>query len=172
MRLFLKNKSYPMKKAILLFVSVLFVYNGFSQNVNNGSSENYTIRAVVVDSARKFEVNYSNGEKFRKILMLTWGHPVKFTAGTIEWNPLSLQDIGDNVIITLTDGYETSESNGVEYIPFTDDHSKYRILTNLQSNQKRKFILLITNQQGVNIVTSKSIEKAVVRAVDQIVNSW
>jgi hypothetical protein len=161
-----------MKKAILIFVSVLFVCNGFSQNVNNGSSENYSIRAVVVDSARTFTINYSNGEKFRKILILTWGHSTKITAGSIEWNPLTLQDIGDNVKITLIDGVETTESAGVKYTPFTDDNSKYNILTNLKSDQKRKFMLLITNQQGVNIVTSKSIEKAVINAIDHIVASW
>jgi hypothetical protein len=161
-----------MKKAILLFVSVLFICNGFSQNVNTGNPENYNIQVQLLDSARTFKVNYSNGEKFRKILILTWGRTTKFTAGSMEWNPLSLQDIGDNLIINLIDGIETTESTGVKYIPFAEDDLKYHILTNLQSNQKRKFMLIITNQQGVNIVTSKSIENAVVKAIDHIVASW
>lgn len=160
-----------MKKAIILFVSVLFVMTGFSQNNNNGKSVNYDIQVQMVDSSRSFDVIYPNGEEFRKLLMLTWGRPVLITAGKIEWTPLSLQDIGNNIKVTLSDGVETTESTGIFFKPFVDDNSKSNLLNNLKSNQKRKFCLSFTNQQGVNIVVTKSVEKAIVNAIDHIVTS-
>jgi hypothetical protein len=159
-----------MKKAILLFISVLFVWNGFSQNVNNGSV-NYNMQVQVVDSARTFTVNYPNGEEFRKLLMLSWGRPVVITAGSIEWTPVTLQNIGENLKITLIDGVETTEGATVVYKTFVDDNAKYNILNDLQSNQKRKITLVFANQQGVNVVSSKIIENAVIKAIDHIVTS-
>jgi hypothetical protein len=160
-----------MKKAILFFISVLFVWNGFSQNVNHGGSVNYNIQVQVVDSARTFTVNYPNGEEFRKLLMLTWGRPVVITAGSIEWTPVTLQDIGDNLKITLRDGVETTEGATVVFKTFVDDNAKFNMLNDLQSNQKRKMTIVFANQQGINVVSSKSIENAVVKAIDQIVTS-
>jgi hypothetical protein len=160
-----------MKKVIIFFVSVLFVMNGFAQNNNNGKSVNYNIQVQMVDSARSFAVNYQNGEEFRKLLMLAWGRPALISAGKIEWSPLSLQDIANNIKVTLSDGIETTESTGTIFKPFMDDNSKYTILNNLQSNQKRKFILVFTNQQSENIVVTKSVEKAVVNAIDRIITS-
>jgi hypothetical protein len=160
-----------MKKAIIFFVSILFIVSGFSQNNNNGKSMNYNIQVQMTDSARSFTVNYQNGEEFRKLLMIAWGRPALICAGKIEWTPLSLQDIGNNIKVTLSDGVETTEGTGTVFKPFTDDNSKYTILNNLQSNQTRKFNLVFTNQQGENIVNTKSVEKAVVNAIDRIVTS-
>ncbi len=160
-----------MKKAILFFISVLFVWNGFSQNVNNSGSVNYSIQTQVVDSARTFSVKYPNGEEFRKLLMLSWGRPVVITAGSIEWTPITLQNIGENLKITLSDGVETTEGETVVYKTFVDDNAKFNMLNDLQSNQKRKITLIFANQQGVNVVISKSIENAVVKAIDHIVTS-
>jgi hypothetical protein len=160
-----------MKKAIFVFISVLIIWNGYSQNINKGNSVNYNIQIQLVDSARTFFVNYSNGEEFRKKLMLTWGRPVLISVGSIEWTPITLQEIGNNLKITLTDGVETTESTGAKFVAFIDDNAKYNILKDLQSNQKRKFTLVFTNQQGVNIIITKTIEKAVVNAIDHIATS-
>jgi hypothetical protein len=160
-----------MKKAIIFFVSVLFVVNGFSQNINNGKSMNYNMQVQMADSARSFAVNYQNGEEFRKLLMIAWGRPALISTGKIEWTTLSLQDIGNNIKVTLSDGVETTEGAGTTFKAFTDDNSKFNILNNLQNNQKRKFFLVITNQQGENIISNKNFEKAVVSAIDRIVSS-
>jgi hypothetical protein len=160
-----------MKKAIIFFVSILFIVNGFSQNNNISKSVKYNIQVQLSDSARTFSITYPNGEEFRKILMLAWGRPVLISAGSIEWTPLTIQDIGNNMKITLSDGFETTEGTGTFYKLFSDDNSKFNILNNLQSNQKRKFILVFTNPQGVNIATTKSFEKAVINTIDHIVTS-
>jgi hypothetical protein len=159
-----------MKKTILFFVSVLFVLNGYSQNVNN-NSVNYTLKVQLIDSARTFAVNYPNGEEFRKKLMLAWGRPAVLEAGSLVWTPLSLQDIGNNLKITLSDGVETTDGNTIVFKTFTDDNTKYNMINDLQSNQKRKMTLVFADPQGVNIVTDKIIEKKVVNAIDHIVTS-
>ena len=160
-----------MKKAIIFFVSILFIVSGYSQDNNTRKSVNYNIQVQMADSTRTFSVGYPNGEEFRKLLMIAWGRPAMISAGKIEWTTLSLQDIGNNIKVTLSDGVETTESTGTIFKPFMDDNSKFNILSNLQSNQKRKFFLVFTNQQGENIISSKSSEKAVADAIDRIITS-
>jgi hypothetical protein len=165
------NKSYLMKKAIFLFVSVLFIYNGFSQNVNKSNSADYSFQVQLVDSARTFTVNYANGEEFRKILVLTWGRPDVFAAGSMVWNRISLPEIGNNLKITLNDGVESTDGTSVVFKTFTDDNSKYHQLNDLKSNQKRKITLVFTDQLGVNIVTTKSIETAVIKTIEHNISA-
>ena len=54
-----------MKKVLFLFISFLFVINGFTQNSNNGNSLNYNIQVQMADSARTFHITYPNGDEFR-----------------------------------------------------------------------------------------------------------
>ena len=103
--------------------------------------------------------------------MLAWGRPALITAGSIEWTPLSLQNIGNNLIVTLIDGVETTENGQVIFKAFADDNSKYGIINDLHSNQKRRITLAFSDHQGVNQVASKSAENAVINAINQIVNS-
>ena len=163
-----------MKKTLLFaLISVLFLAKGISQNNHTANTTNYSIKVELADSVRTFNIIYANGEEFRKKLMLTWGRPGILTAGTIEWTPLSLQGIGNNLKVTLSDGVETTESTGTVYKSFVDDNAKYNMLNDLQPNQKRKITLVFANQQGQNIVSTKSIEKAVIEAIDHIVaNAW
>lgn len=163
-------KSNSMKKVILFFVSVLFIMNGFSQNNNNNSASSY-IKVQMADSARTFSINYPNGDEFRKKLMLAWGQPNVITAGTIEWSPLTLQNIGNNLTITLSDGVETIENSVPVFKTFMDDVSKYSMINDLQSNQKRKITLVFRNAQGINAVASKSFEQAAISEINRIITS-
>jgi len=160
-----------MKKVIFLLISVLFISKGFSQNVDKSSSLNYNIQIQLVDSARTFVVNYTDGDQFRKKLILAWGKPGSFQAGTIEWPSLSLNNIGNNLKVTLIDGVETTNGTSKVFNAFADNNSKFNLLNSLQSNQKRKITLVITNQQGANVVANKSIEKSVLTVLDNIVTS-
>jgi hypothetical protein len=163
-----------MKKTFLFAIILLvFLGKGISQNNHITNTSNYSIKIELADSVRTFNIIYANGEEFRKKLMLAWGRPLVFTAGTIEWTPLSLQGIGNNLKITLSDGVETTESTGTVYKSFVDDNTKYSMLNDLQPNQKRKITLVFTDQQGLNVVTTKTIEKAVVDAIDHIIaTAW
>jgi hypothetical protein len=125
----------------------------------------------MADSARTFAVNYANGDEFRKKLMLAWGQPNVITAGSIEWSPLTLQNIGSNLKITLSDGVETTENSNIVFKAFVDDNAKFSMMNDLQSNQKRKISFVFSNQQGVNVVTTNSIEQAVVNEINRIITS-
>ena len=160
-----------MKKAILFFVSVLFICNGFSQNAGITKVVNSNIQVVIVDSARTFSINYPNGEEFRKKLMLAWGRPDEFSAGSMVWSNLSLQDVGNNMKIVITDGIETAEESGVVYKIFSDDNSKYSMINDLKSNQKRIITIVFENQEGSNIIAGKNTERSVISAIDHIITS-
>lgn len=160
-----------MKKAFLFFVSLIFICNGFSQNARITKEVNSNIQVIMVDSARTFSINYSNGEEFRKKLMLAWGRPDEFSAGSLVWNNFSLQNIGDNLKIVVTDGIETTQETGVMYKVFTDDNTKYSMINDLQSNQRRIITIIFENQQGTNIIADKNSESSVIRVIDHIITS-
>ncbi len=115
-----------------------------------------------------FTIIYSNIEEFRKKLMLAWGQPDVINSGNLIWKKLSLQDIGNNLEIRVTDGILTEENGNPSFKVFSDYNSKYEELKNLQLNQSRHLEIGFFSQGGFNIITTKNLENSVIKVLNFI----
>jgi len=100
--------------------------------------------------------------------MLAWGRPDVITAGNLIWEKLSIQDIGNNLEIRVSDGILTEENGNASFKIFSDDNSKYKELQNLQLNQSQHLEIGFYNQSGFNIITTNTLENSVIKVLNYI----
>ncbi|MEI6124451.1 MAG: hypothetical protein WCQ95_12575 [Bacteroidota bacterium] len=162
-----------MKKFSIILISVFITLAGYSQTSNSQNTRiiaHYQIHQA--DTSTTFTINYQDYEKLRKIFMLTWDRPDVISAGYLIWNNLSIQDVGNNLKITLSDGIITKEGDNQTYRIFADDITKKELLNKMSDNQFRQASIELRNQNDSNIINSNNLAKKVIMTLEKIIDTF
>ncbi len=94
---------------------------------------------------RIFSITKINVENTKDQFVKSLGTPVKKTLGSMEWESVSIDNIGANINVLLQDGVITNSKEEVSYMVFVDKASKIKALQNLSDTKFRAIRVIFTN---------------------------
>ena len=157
-----------MKKVLLITLFAFFALYSFSQTekssigVNKQYSTPDTTRTFALMNALNFDNNIDRLIKF-------WDKPELNEAGQIRWAHIDIPNVGKDLNVKLTERICTLEKDDMTCVPFKDKEDQEMKMKNLKSNQYRDIEIIVTNQDGKNIIDSKTKSEAIKTLLESIV---
>lgn len=112
------------------------------------------------ETYRTFSIYQTNFEQTKAKFTKHFGKPVKSTIGTMQWNKITIPEIGENLTITLQDGIFEIVSGNASYTVFGDKAMKVKELRNTSSTKFRMMRLKVTNSENINVIRNNALENA------------
>lgn len=153
-----------MKKLVLLLFAGFMCINMFSQISENpeiGINKMFPYGSNP-DTTRTFSIIKTDKEKCIAIMIATFGDPTLNSIGHYSWNVIDIKDVGEGLVIKLTDGLQEFKGQSFRLTPFKDEKTKIKQLKSLKKNQSRYMIIEICDKTDNNIIINNQLENIIV----------
>lgn len=157
-----------MKKFLFIFILLITILNVFSQNHPSIVDVKPVKQTVNNTDNYSFYLTYPNYEECRKKLMIAWGRPLLHEPGSIKWDKLSFPNVGNNLIVLLSDGIFSTEGNSESFVPFVNDIEKTQLLNKSSDQKFRQIRLTFKDDQGNNVINSEALAGIVTTMIQEI----